>query len=469
MVKVRSPLVSPAPLESERRGVEHRGVEHGRVAAERLEENPSPASPTVLPATPAAPLSNEVVSNLQGERAGEVRTGVHARIAQTGRDSAAAVQRQIERFLANENVQVVGDALVGATRTGVDLFADGADFLISTVGDGTDAIADGIVAGGQRLDELADEGRAKLQRTVDDLRERASKLSAEAEGLLADAPALDEARRLEVQQQWATGQVLSAMAGKIEELIHLDEAKAFLAKGGSALFKVASDVFEFVGEILHKGAKGLATGIAITGKFLKWLVGKDTLRSTAVTVFGGVRANLISQKLNAGVGGGLYFPSFKERDASGKESYFDVIAFDWGVSACSPVAGAGWNSRGGAGAGVNLYFVSATFNEMSERVFIGIPGVWGVTLGRDKQRGSEINFGNNVGLAGGEAVGAYATYGVSLHTPLLDPVNNYVTRPIAKAIVHLSRAVADGATWVWQRVRGTRAKDSTSSPAPSTA
>ncbi len=447
MVKVHSPLVSTTPLEGERRVA-------APVSNTGVEENPSPASPTVLPATPVAPLSNEVVANLQGERPGEIRGGVHARIAQAGRASAAAVQRQVERFLANEHVQVVGDALVGATRSGVDLFADGADFLISAVGDGTDAVADGIVAGGERLDALADEGRAKLQATVDDLRARAGSLAAEAERILESADALDEARRLEVQQQWATGQVLAAVAGKIEELIHLDEAKAFLAKGGSALFKVASDVFELVGEIVHKGAKALATGITVAGKFLKWLVGKDTLRSTAIAVFGGVRANLISQKLNAGVGGGLYFPSFKERDASGKASYFDVIAFDWGVSACSPVAGAGWNSRGGAGAGVNLYFVSATFNAMTERVFIGIPGVWGVTLGRDRERGSEINFGNNVGLGGGESAGAYATYGVSLHTPLLDPVNKYVTRPIAKAIVHASRAVVDGATWVWQRVRG---------------
>lgn len=448
MVKVPSPPLNTTSLDAGRRA-----SEPVRVASNDVEQNPSPASPNVLPATPAAPLSNDVVTNLRGERAGRGNSGVHARLTQMGQSSAAAVQRQVERFLANERVQVVGDALVDATRTGVDLFADGADFLISTVGTGTDAIANGVIATGEKLDALADEGRGKLQATVDDLRERSGKLAAEAEALLGNADALGEARRLEAQQMWATGNVLGAVANKIEELIHKDEAKAFLALGGSALFKVTSDLFELVGELAHKGAKALAAGITVAGKFLKWLVGKDTLRSTALTVYGGVRANLISQSLNAGVGGGLYFPSFNQRDASGKQSYFDVIAFDWGVSACSPVAGAGWNSRGGSGAGVNLYFISATFNDMTERVFIGIPGVWGVTLGRDKERGSEINFGNNIGLAGGDAAGAYATYGVSLHTPLLDPVNKYVTRPIAKAIVHLSRKVAEGAGWVWQKIK----------------
>lgn len=430
------------------------------------DQNPSPASPTVLPATPAAPLSNDVVANLRGERPGQRQGGVHTRAAQLGADTAAALQRQVERFLANERVQVVGDALVGATRAGVDLFADGADFVLSTVGTGTDAVANGITAGGERLDALADEGRAKLQGTVNDLRERSGKLAAEAEALLANADALDEQRRVEAQQMWATGHLLGAVALKVEALIHKDEAKAFLAHGGSALFKVSSDVCEFVGEVMHKGAKALAAGITLTGKFLKWLVGKDTLRSTALTVYGGLRANLVSQSLNAGVGGGLYFPSFRKLEESGKSSYFDVVAFDWGVSACSPVAGGGWNSRGGTGAGVNLYFVSATFNALSERVFIGIPGVWGVTLGRDVERGSEINFGNAIGLTGGGAAGTYATWGVAVHTPLLDPVNQYVTRPIAKVIVGLSKKVAEGAAWAWKKLRPAA---ETTPPAPAKA
>jgi hypothetical protein len=384
-------------------------------------------SPTVLPdfpSTSAAPLSIDVAKNLQGGRPGQVTSSVHARLAQMGHASADAVKAQVDRFLANETVQVVGDALVEATRSGVDWFADNTDFLLSTK-------------------------------------------------LLADAPALDEKQAIEAQQMWASGKVLEAVATKIEELIHLDEAQAFLAKGGSALFKVTSDLFELLVELAHKGAKGAAAGITLAGRFLKWLVGKDTLRSTALTVFGGARMNLISEKLNAGVGGGMYFPSFKQRDElrerqgvePGKDSYFDVIAFDWGASAASPVAGAGWSSRGGAGAGVNLYFVSASFNAMTERVFIGVPGLWGVTLGRDTERGSEINFGTHAGLAGGPALGAYVTYGVSLHTPLLDPVNKFVTRPIARVIVEVTGAVVKGTKWAWEKLRG---PGGTSEPRPTT-
>jgi hypothetical protein len=412
----------------------------------------SPASPTVLPATPAAPLSQDIGD--AGQRRG--RSGVHARIAQMGKTSAAAVQAQVEKFISNANVQAVGDPLVDATRAGVDLAALGADFVLSNVGSAVDATAHAIVAGGEKLDELAAEGRKKMQVAIDDLRARSTSLAAEAEKLLENADALDEQRRTEAQQMWAAGNMLGATAARLEELIHLDEAKAFLAYGGSALFKVTSDVFEMVCEVIHKGAKALAAGISMAGRFLKWLAGKDTLRSTAITVFGGVRMNLASEKLNAGVGAGLYFPSFKQKDESGKDSYFDVLALDWGASACSPIAGAGWNSRGGAGAGVNLYFISATFNSTTERVFIGVPGVWGVTLGRDTERGSEINFGSAVGLAGGPALGAYAGYGVSLHTPLLDPVNKYVTRPIAKVIVDISRGVADTARKVFAHVKNER-------------
>ena len=57
----------------------------------------------------------------------------------------------------------------------------------------------------------------------------------------------------------------------------------------------------------------------------------------------------------------------------------------------------------------------------------------GVTLGSDLERGSEISMGSAVGVDAASRVGAYATYGVTLHTPLLDPVNTFITRPIAQA------------------------------------
>jgi hypothetical protein len=434
-----------------------------RPATEQRERAASaqPAGPagaaSALPITSAAPITREVAASLQGERA-EGDGGVSARIAQIGKSSAAAVKEQVDRFLADERVQTIGVGLHAATRGTVDVFADGADFLLSTVGDVGDGVGDAMIETGARLDRLADRGREKLQNAADDLRKRGQALQAEAEALLEKAGELDDKGRTEAQQMWASGQVLTAVATRLGELIHLDEAKAFCARGGSALFKVTSDIFELVAEVVHAGAKGLAAGITLCGQFFKWLVGKDTLRSTALTFFGGLRVNAISQKLNAGFGGGIYFPSFKEKDGKSPDSYCDAIAFDWGVSAASPVVGAGWNSRGGAGAGINLYFVSATFNDMTERVFIGVPGVWGVTLGRDKERGSEVNFGSSSGVAGGEKLGAYLSYGVSLHTPLLDPVNKYVTRPIAKVIVELGNAVLAAAKWTYRKVRRDGAK-----------
>lgn len=436
------------------------------------DENQAWPSPTALPGPSSPPLA---------DRGAQWRSGAQARAASLMMPS----RDRVEWFIQDGEVDAAGRALTDLTRSGVDLFADGADFVLSAVGGAADAIADATMGSGAKLDAVADEVRGKMQTSIDDLRERAATLGARAHVLLSGVEAFNDDRRIEAQQMWAAGELIGAVAARLETLIHRDEAKALLAQGGTALFKVTSDLVDVVAELTHKGAKAAAVGITMAGRFLKWLAGKDTLRSTAITVFGGLRVNLVSEALNAGVGGGLYFPSFKERDAKSaavkaaaaaaaaaagaapaeqagdakrttdrKTSYFDVIAFDWGASACSPVAGGGWNSRGGGGMGVNLYFVSATFNSMTERVFIGVPGVWGVMLGRDVERGSEINFGNNVGLAGGPDLGVYATYGVSLHSPLLDPVNKYVTRPIAKVIVQVSRKVADAATWSWQKLRG---------------
>jgi hypothetical protein len=395
------------------------------------------------PSTSAAPLPSDVAQNLQLDRGGDGQKSVHARIAQLG----AASKEQAQRFLADVRVQQIGTGLKEEAREVIDFFAGQGDQWLSTVGEAADTLAAKLEASSANLEALADEGRAKLQSVVDQLRERAACMAKESERMRADA-----ATRPDGERAWATSEVLGAVAGEIERMIRADSMKEFLALGGRALFKITSDVLELAGEIAHAGAKGLAAGISVCGRFVKWLLGTDTLRSTGITVFGGVRVNCVSQKMNAGVGGGMYFPTFKAREQAGAESYFDMVAFDWGYSAASPVAGAGWNSRGGAGAGINLYFVSATFNDMTERVFIGIPGVWGVTLGRDKERGSEINFGNFFGLAGGEQLGAYASYGISLHTPLLDPVNKYVTRPIAMVIVGLSNAVARGAKAIWKKM-----------------
>jgi hypothetical protein len=425
-----------------------------------------------IPSTPAAMpgVSKEVSDNLRAPAPEDKKSSVHARIAQLGKKSGAAVQHQVERFLENPAVQTVGHGIADVSAKGVNLSAQGLDVLVSTIGTGADFAADGIMAGGEKLDDLADVGRAKLKGAAENLREKSLGMIAEAERLMGDVDNLDESSKAEAQKMWASGQALKAVGERIDHFASSgqEEFKAYFAKGGSAVLKVVSDVFDGMAEVVHKGAKGLAAAVTVTGKFLKWLVGKDTLRSTAISVYGGLRMNAVSQKLNGGVGGGFFFPSFKDADEliaskarvpskkSDKppETYADCVVFDWGVSAASPVAGAGWNSRGGAGAGVNLYFIAATFNEMTERVFIGIPGVWGVTLGRDRERGSEVNFGNGVGLVGGPKLGAYATYGVAVHTPLLDPVNKYVTRPIAKCIVGITKAITGGAKWTYSRITG---------------
>jgi hypothetical protein len=418
--------------------------ESARVAHAKAPDDVSEATRT-LPTEPVsfAPFANAGVPNVGVPNASPHTT--HARLSghsivdvrgmNTVKHKVDAVRDDVLRFLDDHGAERFQ---VGVRRTAaplVNLAAQGVAFTVNTVGDGVDHVADKLVHTGESREVLADLGREKLQAGALDLHARGFALSSAASRKLEQAHTLSDVERNEAAQAWSTGEVLQAIGHKLASVVVLPEARAFCAYGGSALFHTAGDVADVVGEVLHQGAHAASAFLRFGGRVLQKVLGSDTLRHTSLAVSGGARVHIGAKNFNAGVSGTVVFPSVAVKDAHPDAEYADVVGFDWGVGASTPIGGVSVNSKQGFGVAVNLYFVSASMTDTSERLFVGIPGLWGVTVGRHAERGSELNISGNIGLSGGPAFGAYLTEGVSVYSPLLDPVNKYVTRPIVTCIV----------------------------------
>jgi hypothetical protein len=390
----------------------------------------------------AAALPGEVVENLgSGESAPDGSAAPHALRATVMTERTGAYTA--EAFLSDDKTHTAGARMMGALAKGVDLTEGAVDFVVGGVGKGADAVADVAISGAESLEEVAGVVRGRFQGAAEELRERARSITAWADARVEDRKS--EVTPGELDRARATGAALEAIADRLETLVELPTASEMLARGGSALFKVAAHGVELVGELVHAGAKGVAAAVSFAGKCLKKLLGSETLRATGLNVWGGIRLNLISKKLNFGGGASLFFPALNSDDGTKeggeKKSYFDGLVADWGVSAATPAGGGGWSKKDGKGAGVNLFFLSASFNEKSESVFIGIPGVMGVTIGRHTERGSFTAFGGGIPLLGGPKLGLYANHGFAVHTPLLDPINKVITRPVAKVLSKVTEKI----------------------------
>ena len=363
------------------------------------------------------------------------KNGVKTRIALLAEKPKAQVAKNIERFLESTPVQ----ATKGGAEKTVNFTIDNIDYAVSHLGLGVDLAANNKIEGAEAFVIRSQSGKQKLLDTAADLSARGDEMIARAKALKGSAKELSKSEKAKAEKMWAAGNAFSAISHRVKSFAMSDKAKSFCQKGGSVAFKFRSSAIKGRARLVHAGKKGAAATVTFSAKVLKKLLGADTLRSTGFSVFGGVRANFVSKKFNAGGGGVVYFPGVGAKDKTG--NYTDAMMMEWGLSAATPVGGVAYNSRRGVGAKVNLIFMSASFDEYAEKVFVGVPGVWGVTFGRDKERGSEMSIGSAAGIGGDESLGAYATYGVTMHSPIFDPVNKYFTRPVAKTIVGITNKV----------------------------
>ncbi len=413
-----------------------------------------------LPSTSAAPAHIDVGA-LQSGPLAQRGQALHTRAQAMLEGAAKTTSTAVERFLDDPRVQTVGLACTMAGADAVNAVARGASVVVSSVGGAADQAALSLVVSGGLVNETTDAARDRLLAVAVDLTIRGDAMVREAEAVRARGGVIHAQRKKEAEQAFATGHVLSAVGTHLRTLVDPSELVALCQTGGSLVLRIATGVVDGVAELAHAGLSAVGVGLTFAGRVIASLFGREALSSVGVSVFGGLRAHVGSPQYNAGVGGALYFPPAKRASLHDGQTYADAVVFNWGVSAASPVVSAGFSDRGGVGAGVNLVFVAASFNALTERVFVGIPGVWGVTLGSDLERGSEISMGSAVGVDAASRVGAYATYGVTLHTPLLDPVNTFITRPIAKVVVATAEGLKDVAMTLWRALRPAKAPTTT--------
>jgi hypothetical protein len=207
-------------------------------------------------------------------------------------------------------------------------------------------------------------------------------------------------------------------------------------RAGALLQEHVAPVVDAIGAALDKNVKG------------------RVLRNTSFLVGTGLRLNLPGINLNGGVWSTLYTPSLELAKKAGGAS--NAFFLNYGADVESPVGGLGWGRRGRASAQVNLFFVTASFDEKQSVVFVGIPGIFGITLGSDVERGSYATFQNALPLTPLWFFGPLWTFGFEVYSPLLDPVTKYLVRPVAGAIVkgvqwvgdQLSRGYAAVTSWL---------------------
>lgn len=409
---------------------------------------------TSAAADPEAPaLDRETLANLRANEppAGGLAGPAHVRAASltSGADS-------VRGFLEDERTGHFGVALAEMVESGVNLAEEKADAVVTTLGHTVDALGDATTVAGAELDAKVGLMRQRFHNASAGMRGAADEMRAWADGQVAERKQLHEAAR--AQQ---TADVVSALADELDAVVELPSMSEMLMRGGSALLRVMAGGVDLFAELAHAGGKGVAAALSFVGKAAKKVAGSESLRNTGINVWGGLRVNIGSKKFNFGGSGNLFFPPLNSDDAQdGKrpdgdqtKDYADSMFFDYGVGGATPVGGAGWSKKTGGGIGVNLFFLSASVSKMSESVFVGIPGVFGVTIGRDTLRGSFTAFGGGTPILGGPKLGFYASHGFAVHTPLLDPINEKLTRPVAKTLSNVTEKIVGTCKTLWSGVK----------------
>jgi hypothetical protein len=237
-----------------------------------------------------------------------------------------------------------------------------------------------------------------------------------------------------------------------------------LNKGGDALQRLVEDnaVAGRLGAFLDKH---VAPAVDEVGAKLDDHVTNRTLRKSSFLVGTGLRLNIPGVNINGGVWTTAYVPSVELAKDKGGAS--KAVYVNYGADVESPLGGLGWGRRGKAAAVVNLFFLTASFDEKQQIVFIGIPGIFGVTLGKDVERGSYATFQNAVPLTPLLWFGPLWTQSFELYSPLLDPINDRVVRPVAQAITKAVGAVTGVVDKAVRAVKGWLRGDDVG-PAPRT-
>lgn len=229
-----------------------------------------------------------------------------------------------------------------------------------------------------------------------------------------------------------------------------ESLRATLNRGGEAVRHALEDnaASRAAGQALQRTLGPLVDAL---GQQLDERVQSRVLRNTALLLGSGLRLNIPGVNLNGGVWGNVFLPSVElAKRAQGASK---ALYLNYGADVESPIGGLGWGRRGKASAVVNLFFVTASFDEKQQVIFLGVPGIFGVTLGRDVERGSYLTLQNAIPLTPLLFFGPLWTQALELYTPLLDPVIEHLVRPLAGAIVKGVGAVSSAVDKAWRGLK----------------
>ncbi len=260
----------------------------------------------------------------------------------------------------------------------------------------------------------------------------------------AAAPAPEVAEPLDQYQRADPGSVPAGSAALVGGL------RARINQGGEAVRHAVED-----NPLARRAAAELKAALGpLADRVGRWLdlhlKGRVT-RNSSVLFGSGLRLNLPGLNLNGGTWANLYLPSVELARQAGGASR--AVYVNYGADVDSPIGGLGWGRRGKANTEVNLFSVNASFDEKQQVLFLGVPGLFGVTLGRDVERGSYLTLLSAVPLTPLLFFGPLWTQSVDLYTPLLDPVIERVVKPLAGAIVRGMSAVGDLADHAWRGLK----------------
>jgi len=378
------------------------------------------------------------------------------------RDGGERVRARLED---NEVAAKVAEAVRTNAKPRIDSVATHAVIpTIQAIGRNVDRAVSATETRVQALSQSADRSYAEAMSAVRQLRHLARDVDQWAQKAPEDPSVRGDATPQDVATGALAGKVYLAMANELERIAQSPNSRKLLGNLGETALQIAADGLEIQATLLHAGKRTVGSLLTFAGRCAQAIFGGEALRQSALHFSGSIKMNAISHAFNAGPGFSIFLPSIEAAEKAG--SYYDAMVMSYGASAATPVMSAGWDRRSKVGANINLIFLAASFNEKSESVFVGVPGFFGVIIGKDVERGSYVCLAQGVPFLGTPALGAFAGWSVAAFSPAFDGLNKWITRPVARAIGTTANAVSAGAGWVVNHAKELFGYGEKGAPAP---
>ncbi|OGQ89304.1 MAG: hypothetical protein A2289_24790 [Deltaproteobacteria bacterium RIFOXYA12_FULL_58_15] len=234
----------------------------------------------------------------------------------------------------------------------------------------------------------------------------------------------------DVKRALIAAKIIGEVADHLSNSIANEDQEKAKQQGVDLALKIRRKGLNLVGRFTHTGRALKRGGLTFVARTTKKFF--QSLRKTSVNVIMSFGAG--NYLLNDRIYASMYFPSLEESTNNG--SYTDSMYLDYGNALDSMVPYVAWGRRGRTAAGVNIGFFSAFYDDKQYGIWVGWPGVWGVSLGKDSERGAYTSFGTSLPVPLCPLLFFFPGTGVKVYSPFLNPLEK-LGRPAAKFMVKL--------------------------------